>query len=500
MSLLRITGGAVGKIVGRYILPHSPFLLPGFGADCEDRALGLLQAYEEICDEIGALSPDLIVVLSPLGICFKDHFYVFGKKRLSTTIVGNDSRTKVKVDIENDRNFVSLLSSSARNFALSAGSFGLMDLIKANVAENMDYGLSVPLFGIQQRCRNFKAVAIDIGNPLPENSFAFGCALYDAVASSDCRVVVVASGELAKRHMDRESVPCSGESREYDKAVLDIVRECGLVPSLLASDSMQNRVRGDALNVIRILLGTLCGRQAAGSVRYYGVHFENGYLIASIDPLEGSEKGLEEGGRANAAAAIEEYAGIMHDRTTARQSSESYLPRLARRAARRYFRQYDEGREIRAIESLSVPVDAPAKWTMARAGVCVSFYLNGRLRARSAFFEARSSNVAAEVIDNSIKAITDEFGYPLFGLEDLDRMTIEVGVTKNLEEFCVEKKSVELDPKKHGVLVCRANGEGYCLPREMASVEDLVGYAVEQAACSNTKKCVYKKFEMDCYR
>lgn len=490
----------MGKIVGRYILPHSFFLLPSLGMDCRNQASDLLVEYEETCREIGDLEPDLVVVLSPHGICFKDHFYAFGKKRLATTILGDDGRSKIKVNVENDRDFVSLLSSCARNFALSAGPFGLIDLVKANVAENLDYGLSVPLCGIQRCCRDFKAIAVDIGNPLPENGFAFGCALYDAVVSSDCRAVIIASGELAKRHSKKESELCSVESRAYDKTILDIVRRADPIASLLVDDSAQAHVRGNALGVIRILLGTLRGEQAVGLVRYYGVHFESGYLLASIDPAGRGGARPREKDRANAAAIIEEYARVMHDRTELRQNSESYLPRLVRRVAKKYLHQYDEGKEIRDIEIPSASVDAPVEWAGMQAGVCVSFYLNGRLNGRGVCFESRCANVVAEVIDNSVKAITDEFGYPLFDLEGLSRMTIEVGIVRNLEEFRLEQKDVELDSGKHGVLVCHANGEGYCLPGDMASIDDLVGYAVEQAACSNTKKCVYKKFEMDWYR
>ena len=52
-------------ILGAYMVPHPPLILPEIGKGTEQAIQSTIDAYRKAAEEIGSLKPDTIVVISP---------------------------------------------------------------------------------------------------------------------------------------------------------------------------------------------------------------------------------------------------------------------------------------------------------------------------------------------------------------------------------------------------------------------------------------------------
>lgn len=64
----------MGTIIGRYILPHPPVLIPEIGKKQIKEAKKTAEAFAFVAREIAEKKPDTIIIISPHAQFFRDYF------------------------------------------------------------------------------------------------------------------------------------------------------------------------------------------------------------------------------------------------------------------------------------------------------------------------------------------------------------------------------------------------------------------------------------------
>ena len=59
-------------IVGAFMVPHPPIMLPEVGRGEEKQIEATTRAYRQVADEIAALKPETIIISSPHSIMYAD--------------------------------------------------------------------------------------------------------------------------------------------------------------------------------------------------------------------------------------------------------------------------------------------------------------------------------------------------------------------------------------------------------------------------------------------
>jgi len=108
---------------------------------------------------------------------------------------------------------------------------------------------------------------------------------------------------------------------------------------------------------------------------------------------------------------------------------------------------------------LPVPTPLRPEWSV-RAGAFVSIKKAGRLRGCIGTFMPSQDSLAEEVIENAIKAASEDPRFPPVGKTELDELALSVDVLSE-PEACAED---QLDPKRFGVVVQSGWRRGLLLP------------------------------------
>jgi len=167
------------------------------------------------------------------------------------------------------------------------------------------------------------------------------------------------------------------------------------------------------------------------------------------------------------------------------RSPDPYVE-LARRAIEAWVR---EGRRI------PPPPDLPAELFTRRAGAFVSLKKQGLLRGCIGTYLPTEENLAQEIIENAIRAATEDPRFPPVRPEELPHLSITVDVLSPPEPCTVE----DLDPKRYGVIVEKGWRRGLLLPDlpGVDTVEEQLRIAKMKAGLSPDEPCEIYRFTVE---
>ena len=68
-------------VTAGFMVPHPPLIVPAIGKGEEQTITDTQEAYRRAAEEIAALRPETIVVLSPHTVMYADYFHVASGRR-----------------------------------------------------------------------------------------------------------------------------------------------------------------------------------------------------------------------------------------------------------------------------------------------------------------------------------------------------------------------------------------------------------------------------------
>jgi len=159
---------------------------------------------------------------------------------------------------------------------------------------------------------------------------------------------------------------------------------------------------------------------------------------------------------------------------------------LARRAIEHY---------VRSGEVIRPPEDLPPELLSRRAGAFVSLKKQGQLRGCIGTFLPSEENLAEEIIQNAIRAATQDPRFPPVRPEELPQLSVSVDVLSPPEPATTS----DLDPKRYGVIVEAGWRRGLLLPDlpGVDTVEEQLRIAKLKAGLSPDEPCRILRFTVE---
>ena len=114
---------------------------------------------------------------------------------------------------------------------------------------------------------------------------------------------------------------------------------------------------------------------------------------------------------------------------------------------------------VRKGEVIAPPDGLPPEMR-ARAGAFVTIKKDGKLRGCIGTFLPTTESIAHEIIENAIKAATEDPRFPPLFPEELGGITVSVDILSPPQECTVD----DLDPARYGVIVESGWRRGLLLP------------------------------------
>ena len=224
------------SILGTFMVPHPPLIVPSVGRGSEKQIQETIDSYDKIAKEIAELKPDTIIISSPHAPVYRDYFYLSTAYELRGDLSrfgAGDVSFAEMVDVE----LADLICDLADEEDFPTGKV-------PNAA--LDHGTMIPLYFIHKYYQDFKILLVGISTlPLIKN-YQMGSLIQKAVNQTGRKCVYVASGDLShklqedgpygfieegpiydKRIMEDMSHGDFGKLLNYDPVFLDKVAECG---------------------------------------------------------------------------------------------------------------------------------------------------------------------------------------------------------------------------------------------------------------------------------
>ncbi|MCR5332247.1 MAG: AmmeMemoRadiSam system protein A [Lachnospiraceae bacterium] len=426
------------SIIAAFMVPHPPMIIPQVGKGGEKQVRKTTDSYMRVAGEIAGLKPDTIIISSPHSVMYSDYFHISPGK----TAHGSFSEfgaPDVRFDVEYDTEFVDCLSGLAADRHFPAGTLG-----EKNRA--LDHGTMVPLYFIMQKYRDFRLVRTGLsGLDLPMH-YEYGMMIRDTAERLGRRVVYIASGDLSHKLQSYGPYGFAEEGPEYDARIMDVCGNARFGELFDFSESFCEKAAECGHRSFVIMAGALDGVRVKPQQLSHEDVTGVGYGICTFypDETDASVCGEREFLKLRLEAEEKEL-------TAGREKSDVYV-RLARASAEYY---------VKNRKVMKMPDWVPPELLESRSGVFVSVHKHDRLRGCIGTFLPTRKNLAEEIIQNAVSAVSDDPRFDPVEEDELKWLDINVDVLSTPEQ--IESKD-DLDVKKYGVIVQCGSKRGLLLP------------------------------------
>lgn len=456
-------------IVGAFIMPHPPVILPEVGRGRERKLAQTARACGEVARRIAALAPETILLLSPHATLYDDYFHISPGAGARGNFARFDT-PQVMVDTLYDMELAETIEKAARRWQIEAGTLG---------EENpeLDHGTMIPLWFVNQKYTDYRIVRIGLSGMSPLEHYRFGKALAAAVWTAGRRTVVLASGDLSHRLLDDGPHGFTPEGPAFDRAVTRAMASGDFLSFLLLSEGFCHHAGECGLRAFQVMAGALDEQAVNAELLSYEGPFGVGYAVASFIPT-----GEDENRRFDLLCEQRE-----RDRTARARASEDDFVRLARRAVESY---------VAIGFRIEPPDDLPPEMLEERAGVFVSLHRHGLLRGCIGTIQPKETSIAVEIIRNAIAAGSSDPRFSPIRVDELEELTYKVDILAAPEPI---DSISRLNPRRFGVIVQGSNGRtGLLLPNldGVDTPEKQIAIAKRKAGIPPEEPCRLQRFEV----
>ena len=469
-------------ILGAFIVPHPPLIIPDVGRGGEKQIEKTIRAYEQVADEVAALQPETIIISSPHAVMYSDYFHI--SPGASATGDFSMFRAKnVRFEETYDEPLVQEICRLADTDHFPAGTEG-----QRRGDQKLDHGTMIPLYFIRQKYTDFKIVRIGLSGLSLQDHFRLGQMIRQAVDSLDRRAVYVASGDLSHKLQSYGPYGFAPEGPQYDSRLMEVFAsagDCSSSPTDLSAlldfdEHFLNEAAECGHRSFVMMAGALDGMDLDIKVLSHEDVTGVGYGIVTLLP-----KNADSAVRAADSSTADEVPADEIPSTGSPAAQDPYV-RLARASLESWILQR---------KKLSIPDWVPYELRHQAAGAFVSIHEYGDLRGCIGTILATADCVAEEIIQNAISASTrDPRFYPIRANE-LPYLDISVDVLGAPEKI---DSPDQLDVKRYGVIVSYGRKRGLLLPdlEGVDTVEDQIDIARQKGGIRSTDPYTLERFEV----
>ncbi|HEX2944533.1 MAG TPA: AmmeMemoRadiSam system protein A [Clostridia bacterium] len=465
----------MGSIIGAFISPHPPVLVPEVGKGDEKKAGATLEALRKAAQKISLLKPSTIILTSPHAPLFQDFIHINIKPALAGTFK-RFGAAGVKLQFNNNTKLTSDIISIANTEGIPCGGLDDSLMTRYNISGELDHGAMVPLYFINQEYSDFKLVHVSIAGLSFKELYKFGGYITQAVEQSDESVVFIASGDLSHKLAPDGPYGFDESGPEFDRQLVDYLKTPDPEGLMQFDEGFLEEAGECGLRSFIIMFGALDGREISSKVYSYEGPFGVGYSVAEFKPGEqmAGESLLEKMNRTE----LEQLNEI-------RNQEDPYVA-LARKSLEMFV---SDGTVI------EMPDVLPAEMANKRAGVFVSIKKFGQLRGCIGTIIPTRKNIAEEIIHNAVSSGTEDPRFNQVEEDELDSLVYSVDVLGEAEPI---DSMAQLDIKRYGVIVKSGRRSGLLLPdlEGVDTPQKQVSIALQKAGINPTEKYSMERFEV----
>lgn len=459
-------------IIGAFMVPHPPLIIPAIGRGEEQKIQRTVEAYQEVGRRIADMRPDTIILISPHQKMYADYFHISPGAGAEGDF-GQFGAGRVRIEVVYDTEFRENLCKRAEAGELPAGTAGERD-------KRLDHGTMVPLYFINQYWSGYRLVRIGLSGLPFSVHYELGQRIRETAQVLNRRTVLIASGDLSHRLKEDGPYGYREEGPSYDSRIMDVMGSADFGKLLDFSEDFCERAGECGHRAFVMMAGALDRRRVSSSRLSYEGPFGVGYGICSYEVL----------GRDLQRNFLDQYREKEQERLARLKENEDAYVRLARKTIEEYIRT---GRKIHP------PRQLPKEMYESRAGVFVSIKKEGRLRGCIGTIRPAHASVAGEIIENAVSAATKDPRFSPVEPEELAQLEISVDVLGEIEEI---HSPEQLDVKQYGVIVTRGFRQGLLLPNleGIDTVEEQIAVAKQKAGMKPEEEADLARFKVNRHR
>ncbi len=459
-------------ILGAYVVPHPPILIPEVGRGEEQKIALTAAAYEKVAREIRELKPETIILTTPHLILYQDYFHIAPGQ----AGIGDFSRfgaAEVHLETPYDRSFILDLSLALAEADFPAGTEGADDPV-------MDHATTVPLYFITKEYQDFQLVRIGLSGLSLADHYRLGMYVRETVDRLDRRVVFLASGDLS--HYLTEDGPYGFDPNGplYDEKIMDILSRSAFHEILTMDPALYGPAGECGHRSFAIMAGALDRTGVTARKLSYEGPFGVGYGIVAFD-LSGEDPTrnfLDQNQKQH-----------IQDREESKKSASPHA-----RLALAVMEASLEGRPF-DMEAFTDRSGLPEEMLSEAAGVFVTLHKNGQLRGCIGTLAPATDSVAEEIRRNAIESAFHDPRFPPVTLEEFSQLDVSVDVLMPPEAV---RSLAELDPLSYGVIVTCGERRGLLLPdlEGITTAEEQVSIARAKAGIGESDPVDLQRFKV----
>jgi len=456
------------SIIGAFIVPHPPIILPEVGRGKEKDIQKTIDAYKEAARQIAELKPETVVVTSPHATMYADYFHISPGKSAYGDL-GRFGAAGVKVEAEYDREFVEVLAETAEENNIPAGTLGERE-------KTLDHGTIIPLRFLNEQYSDYQLVRIGLSSLSVREHYRLGKCIAKTAENLDRRVVFIASGDLS--HKLKEDGPYGFDKAgpAFDKEITEAMAKADFLRFLTLSPDFCEEAAECGLRSFIIMAGALDCKAVQAELLSYEGTFGVGYGVCTFK-IKGED-------RTRCFDTIyEEEQTERHN--SAKEKEDAYV-KLARLSLETY---------IKTNKRIKLPDGLPDDLLTRRSGTFVSLKKYGQLRGCIGTISPVTDCVATEILRNAISSGTEDPRFPAVTEDELTELVYSVDVLAAAEQI---KSIKELDVKRYGVIVTSGYKRGLLLPNleGVDSPEQQISIALQKAGIKQNEAYTMERFEV----
>ncbi|MCR5477598.1 MAG: AmmeMemoRadiSam system protein A [Lachnospiraceae bacterium] len=463
-------------ILGGFMVPHPPIILPEIGRGEEEKIRKTTESYKRVAEEIARLRPDTIVISSPHSVMYGDYFHISPGKR-AVGDLGAFRAGQVCFDEGYDEAFTKELVRLADAEEFPAGFLGEKD-------PKLDHGTMIPLYFVRKAYREFRLVRIGLsGLPLPMH-YRLGEMIRETAERLGRKIVFIASGDLSHKLKEDGPYGLSDEGPVYDDRIMRVMGSADFGKLFDFDESFCDKAAECGHRSFVMMAGAFDGMAVKAEALSHEGTFGVGYGICTFLP-EGPDEGRH---------FLDLYEAKKREKIGMQRAGEDAYVRIARRALETYLLT---GKVLRPEKEFPELFDAPEGRELfhSAAGAFVSLHKDGRLRGCIGTILPTKSCVAEELVRNAISAATADPRFDAVREDEIDSLEYSVDVLGRPEKISGPE---ELDVRRYGVIVSCGMRRGLLLPDldGVDTVEEQIAIARKKGGIREGEPVELERFEV----
>ena len=256
-------------------VPHPPIIVEEIGGPHIREVPGTRESLFKLARELAADPPDTIIISSPHTSGSPGYIGVMTEPQLSGSF-GEFGYASLRYNYENDVELVDEILQSADT----------LGAVEPLAESRLDHGVLVFTDFLQREGCRPKLVVLSAIWGKRNTFWDFGKKLGDILRNRGGHYVFVASGDLSHCTKDGPGRSFHKEGPEFDRKVVDAVRENNPQPLMDLEEDFLHRAQQCGLFSFLIGFGVMDGVPAKGELYSYEDTFGVGYLVGAIRPVK----------------------------------------------------------------------------------------------------------------------------------------------------------------------------------------------------------------------